>query len=396
MLSLVLCRFDFTAEASHAPPLAREYRDPLAVLTAEHACEVAGTLASVDRALAAGRHVAGYVSYEAAAALDPSLATNSQRLQGLPLLQLGIYRRAHTRADLPAASAAVSGWHESQTAARHAAAIARIKDHIGAGDTYQVNHTLRLRSRLRGSPLALYGQLLSRQPAGWSAYIDASSHQLLSFSPELFFLKSGDRLMTRPMKGTTRRSTDPQEDALLRASLLASPKERAENLMITDLLRNDLGRLARPGTVQVERLFEVESLPTLHALTSTVTAQLAEEAGPATVFRALFPCGSVTGAPKMRTMEIIRSLEPEPRGVYCGSLGFMDPDGTWAFNVAIRTLQHDARSGELVYGTGGGITWDSDEQAEYREALLKASFLTAGDGPFRQKGFRPAADRAET
>ena len=390
MLGQVHCRFDFSdSRDALEQVLPREYRNPLRVLAARTPTECRSVLAEAEAELSAGRHVAGFISYEAAGALNPVLRVHGDRLQDLPLLQFGVFDKAlPAPGPADAGAATVPQWSTATGPGDHATAIGEIRRLISAGDTYQVNHTIRLRSRLEGEPDSLYGQLRAAQPAAWSAFIDIDRHQLLSCSPELFFLRRGQKLVTRPMKGTTRRSSDYAEDVRLRRELQESAKERAENVMITDLLRNDLGMVATPGSVTVDRLLEVESHPTFHALTSTVSAVPADGAGLAQVMEALFPCGSVTGAPKVRTMEIINSLEPEPRGVYCGTMGFADPDGTWAFNVAIRTVQHRSDSGELVYGTGGGITWDSIAEAEHAEALLKASFLPGSPAGWRN-GKRP-------
>lgn len=350
--------------------------------------QVSLVLDNCQKALAAGLSVAGFVSYEAAPALDSAFAVHRRTLQNLPLAFFAAFDRGSVPEQLEAEEYALSGWQIDSTEQDHARAIAEIRRRIAAGDTYQVNHTMRLRSRLHGSAAGLYRELRRRQPAPFSAFVDTGDHQLLSSSPELFFLKAGGRLLTRPMKGTTRRSADAAEDARLASELRASAKERAENVMITDLLRNDLGHVAVPGSVTVEKLLQIESQPTFHALTSTVSAEPAAGTGFAETMAALFPCGSVTGAPKASTMGLIRQLENEPRGIYCGTIGYAEPDGTWAFNVAIRTMQVEAATGQLVYGTGGGITWDSDAEAEYGEALLKASFLPGA--PKEWKAGRPA------
>jgi para-aminobenzoate synthetase/4-amino-4-deoxychorismate lyase len=274
----------------------------------------------------------------------------------------------------------VAELHPGRAVEDYGRAVGRIRDYIAAGDCYQVNFTFPLSFRHYGHPLALYAKLRRRQPTGLGALILTPQRQVLSLSPELFVERQGDRLITRPMKGTAPRGGDPEGDAASRAALAASSKDRAENLMIVDLLRNDLGRVAATGSVQVPRLFDIEAYPTVFQMTSTVTAR-APEVPFGEVLAALFPCGSITGAPKLRAMEIIAELEGAPRGLYTGALGAVGPDGDFRFNVAIRTLELEADgSGRL--GVGSGIVIDSEPEAEYRECLLKARFLTDLDPGF--------------
>ena len=268
--------------------------------------------------------------------------------------------------------------------ADYLAAVARIQDYIGAGDCYQVNFTFPLHFTPFGHPLALYAALRRRQPTSLGGLVLAPQATILSLSPELFVERQGARLITRPMKGTAPRGRDAAEDEARRAGLAASAKDRAENVMIVDLLRNDLGRLAPPGSVRVEELFRIETYPTLFQMTSSVVADLAENqpgADFAAVLRALFPCGSITGAPKVRAMQIIQELEVGPRGLYTGSLGWVAPEGDFRLNVAIRTLEL-AADGSGRLGVGSGIVIDSEPVREYRECLLKASFLTDLDPGF--------------
>src|SRR6185312_16176374 len=249
--------------------------------------------------------------------------------------------------------------------------FARVKDYIASGDIYQANLSFRAGFAFMGDPLALYEQLRARAEAAHCAFVDDGERQVLSLSPELFFdLKAGGRITVRPMKGTRARSGDETAE---RAALASSSKDRAENLMIVDLIRNDLSRIAEPGSVKVEDLFRVESYPTLHTMVSTVAAQKRAAIGPAEILRALFPCGSVTGAPKIRAMEILAELEASRRGPYCGAVGYFAPDGSARFNVAIRTLTISGDRGEL--GIGGGVVQDSSATAEYAECLTKARFF---------------------
>ena len=261
-----------------------------------------------------------------------------------------------------------------------AAAIRRIRDYIAAGDCYQVNFTYGLDCQAYGHPLALYARLRQAQPVHYGAYVALPERHILSLSPELFLERTGERLLSRPMKGTAPRGATPEEDARLAATLRASAKDRAENVMIVDLIRNDLGRLARPGSVTVERLCAIEAYPTVFQMVSDVAAEVGG-AGFPDIFRALFPCGSITGAPKIRAMEIIRELEAGPRGLYTGSLGWLAPNGDFRLNVAIRTLV--LREGRGRLGIGAGIVADSDPAGELAECRSKAHFLTRLLPPFQ-------------
>ncbi|HKP13360.1 MAG TPA: aminodeoxychorismate synthase component I, partial [Blastocatellia bacterium] len=256
-------------------------------------------------------------------------------------------------------------------------------ERIADGDTYQVNYTFPLKSRFGGDARSWYADLKAAQQADYCAYLDTGRHLILSLSPELFFERRGARLTTRPMKGTAARGRFLEEDDERAAGLRASAKDAAENLMIVDLLRNDLGKIAVTGSVRVPRLFAVERYPTLLQMTSTVEAECRPDTGLLDIFKALFPCGSITGAPKLRTMEIIRELEPRPRGVYTGAIGLVRPGGDAVFNVAIRTLVLDKQTGEVTFGVGGGITADSTAAAEYDECALKAGFLSRRAKPFQ-------------
>ncbi|MDP9427948.1 MAG: aminodeoxychorismate synthase component I, partial [Actinomycetota bacterium] len=279
----------------------------------------------------------------------------------------------------------VGPWVRGWTEAGHRAAVERVREHIAAGDTYQLNLTVRMAAQVAGDLEEFYADLACAQRGSYAAYLDLGRHAVLSASPELFFRWTGEELLTRPMKGTARRGATPAEDEQARARLLASDKERAENLMIVDLLRNDLGRVAEVGSVGVPALFTAERYETVWQLTSDVTARTRPGTGLVDVFGALFPSGSVTGAPKRRSMELIAALEHEPRGVYCGAVGWVAPPGSGeraVFNVAIRTVTVDRGTGTAVYGTGGGITWSSDPAAEHAELLAKAAILQERPGEF--------------
>ena len=335
-----------------------------------------------------GMWAGGFVSYEAAPAFDAALVVRERLLndpfRSLPLVWFGVFsRREPVEALQPRtihpAPYHASAWMPDVDRHDYDRAIGTIRDLIASGDTYQVNHTFRLRAAFSGDPFELYRDLVLAQRGSYAACFDTGRHRVVSASPERFFRLHDRRIEMRPMKGTTRRGRWPAEDRALAAILVASEKERAENLMIVDLLRNDLGRIAEFGSVDVEALLELERYETVWQLTSQIAATLRDDADVAEVFTALFPSGSVTGAPKARTMEIIAELEPSPRGVYCGAIGYLAPpdsDGPRAeFNVAIRTMVIDEEEGVAEYGTGGGITWDSVATAEYEEARLKAALL---------------------
>lgn len=358
------------------------------VIEAREPEELAAALAAIEAARLSGRHVAGYFSYELGYLLEPRLAPLLPHGRAVPLLWFAVFDRVETlEGDVAAVvEEAATGrahagplrheWDEAGYGAR----FERVHRYIADGDIYQANLSLRARFAFAGDPLALYRRLRERSAAAHGAYIDDGERQILSLSPELFFDLSADgRLTARPMKGTIARGADAASDAAARAALAASTKDRAENLMIVDLLRNDLGRIAELGSVGVEDLFAIETYPTLHTMVSTVTARLKPGMDAAAILRALFPCGSVTGAPKIRAMEIIRELEVGPRGVYCGAIGHFAPDGSARFNVAIRTLT--IRDGEGELGIGGAVVRDSRSGAEYDECLLKARYYQTARRP---------------
>lgn len=368
--------------------------DPVGVLEATRLEDVAPTIAAAEGGAARGLWVAGFVAYEAAPGLDPALVVRPRPADDpfarLPLAWFAMFeRREETvlpspRDDEPADAEA---WRPSIDRGRYDAAIAAIREHIAAGDTYQVNHTLRLRSTIRGDERGLYRDLCFAQRGAHAAYLNTGRYRVLSASPELFFRVDGDRLTTRPMKGTAPRGRWLAEDEAIRSALASSVKDRAENAMIVDLLRNDLGRISLTGSVGWSKVFEPERYETVWQLTSTVSSTLEPGAGLADIFRALFPCGSVTGAPKVRTMQLIAELEDSPRGVYCGAVGYLAPASASpppaSFNVAIRTVVVDAETGIAEYGVGGGITYDSSAEGEFDETVAKARVLTARRPPFQ-------------
>ena len=361
----------------------RLYRNPLRVLEAWRQEEVLPLLQEVEAALAQGRHAAGFLAYEAAPAFDPALTVHPSK-PGLPLAWFGLYAgwepaEPPPAESEPAAALPLPDWRPSLPEADYRDAVTRIREKIAAGETYQVNFTLRLRADWPENcdPAAFFHAMCRAQrPLRCAALVHAGRHLLLSASPELFFDRAGDGHITgRPMKGTAPRRPDAAGDRAAAAVLAACPKNRAENVMITDMIRNDLGRIAVPGSVAAPRLFETETYSTLHQLTSTVTARTA--AALPELLGALFPCASITGAPKVQAMRIIRELEADPRGIYTGAIGFAEPGGRARFNVAIRTVDLDLKTGCAEFGAGGGVVWDSTPEGEYAECLIKARVLTA-------------------
>jgi para-aminobenzoate synthetase/4-amino-4-deoxychorismate lyase len=361
------------------------------VVQADRLEEIEPALQRIEAALAAGKYVAGYFSYELGYLLEPRLAARLPERRGVPLLWFGVFD-APARHDGTAANA----WLETlQTGRAYAGPLvhewdapsyetrfARVHRYIADGDIYQANLSFRSRFAFAGDSIALYRSLRQRAAAAHGAFVDDGERQVLSLSPELFFAKAADgQISARPMKGTAPRGSDPASDAAAREALRRSEKDRAENLMIVDLLRNDLGRVAEIGSVEVGELFTVETYPTLHTMVSTVRARLKPGTGVRGIVRALFPCGSVTGAPKIRAMEIIRELEASPRGIYCGALGWFAPDGSASFNVAIRTLTIRDGRGEL--GMGGAVVQDSTARGEYDECLLKARYYETARKPLQ-------------
>jgi len=356
---------------------------PEAVLTAATAGEVLPVLEEVERATAAGRWAYGYLAYEAAPGLDADLVAHDPRPGDPPLAWFAVGGPPVAVEPAAPGPPVRAPWRPDWSDAEHTRAVEAVRACIAAGETYQCNLTDRLRTTLRASPEQLYAALAGRQAGAFHAWLDLGEHVVVSASPELFVDWSGDALVTRPMKGTAARGRTPVEDAAAGERLRASAKDRAENLMIVDLLRNDLSRVARTGSVDVRSLFDLEAYPTVWQLTSEVVATARPGLGLVELLRALFPSGSVTGAPKLRTMGLIRELEPTPRGVYCGAIGFVGPadSGVRArFSVPIRTAVVHRATGSAVYGAGGGIVWDSDPAAERAELLAKAAVLGSATG----------------
>lgn len=363
--------------ASTATCFARQANaPPRATYTAHDLSDVLEVLSRADEAARTGRWALVMVAYEASPAFDRALRTMPP-LNGLPLAWVAIFDR-FDQAAIATSSPRAASLQTMPSLAREefGRRVESAQAHIRAGDTYQVNLTFPLRAPAPADPAELYASLARAQQASYGAMLDLGRHLILSFSPELFFRRRGTRIEMRPMKGTTARGRWPREDAARAAALRTSAKARAENVMIVDLLRNDAGRVARTGSVHVRELFTLERYPTLWQLTSTIEAEVAPDATIVELLTALFPCGSVTGAPKIRTMELIAELEGRARGVYTGAIGLVEPGGDCTFNVAIRTVVVDRATGLATLGVGAGITADSDPDEEYRECLLKAAFAS--------------------
>jgi len=376
------------------------FSEPVEVLTARTPDEVLHCLEEIETSRL---WAAGFISYEAADAFDSALKTHAPG--GLPLLQFGLFEKPKVGTSLrdvrgrlgqpSLPNYQLGNWTPSVTRGEYGSAIAAIKEHIAAGDTYQVNYTFRLNADFSGSPFDFFCDLAAAQQGRYAAFIETDEFAICSASPELFFELQDGVITSRPMKGTLPRALTAEADRAAAEALKNSAKDCAENIMIVDMIRNDIGRIAEAGSVETLSRFDVEKYPTVWQLTSTVQGKLSQRREAAKsaealagklgdsaplrekntdVMRALFPCASITGAPKAKTMEIIRSLEKSPRGVYTGAIGFIAPDGAAQFNVAIRTAV--IQNGKAEYGVGGGITWDSDADAEYNEALSKARILT--------------------
>ena len=351
------------------------FTKPIKELKTKNLDQVEALLREVEAYQEKGFYAVGYVSYEAAPAFEKKFAVHPAPLLGEYLLYFTIHEEVETLpfpedyedVDLPA------NWKEEVEAPAYQEAIETIHHHIRQGDTYQVNYTVQLSQELKSDPFAIYNRLVVEQKAHYNTFIQHDDVSILSISPELFFEQDDRLLTTRPMKGTTRRGLTNQADLQEAAWLKADPKNRAENMMIVDLLRNDMNRISEIGSEQVTRLCQVEQYSTVWQMTSTIESRLRSEIDLVQTFRALFPCGSITGAPKISTMEIIQKTEKAPRGVYCGTIGILLPRGKRIFNVAIRTLQ--MQGGQAIYGVGGGITWDSKWESEYQETKQKSAVL---------------------
>ena len=366
-----LLSFEFAGSDGEIHPLT--FRNPMKIICATTVEDVMGCLMEVEEAIEQGFYAAGYLSYEAARAFDEAMKVNTK--SEMPLLWFGIYADPLQETVGSNGRYTISEWVPSVSVDEYHSAIKSIKESIENGDTYQTNYTIRLNSLFKGDEIAFFDKLRRAQSSNYSAYLQTGDYSILSASPELFFHLKGNKLTTRPMKGTIKRGKTSDEDEAMADELYHSDKNRAENVMIVDLLRNDLSVVAKTGTVKVEKLFEIERYPTVHQMTSTITAEIKEDIALTDIFKALFPCGSITGAPKIRTMEIIEELEGSPREVYCGTIGYITPAKEAIFNVPIRTVMIKNETGKATYGVGGGITWDSTAEDEYHEVVAKALLL---------------------
>ena len=351
------------------------FTDTIKELKTKDIKEVKHLLAEVEAYQNQGYYAVGYVSYEAAPAFETKFDVIDGPLMSEYLLYFTIHETVQTEPipltykpiDLP------KSWQELTSAEEYKAAIEQIHHYIRQGDTYQVNYTVQLQQNLTADPFAIYNRLVVEQNAHYNAFIQHDDVSIISISPELFFKKDGDRLTTRPMKGTTNRGLTTETDLKQAQWLAQDQKNRSENMMIVDLLRNDMNRISKIGSENVKSLCLVEQYSTIWQMTSTIETQLLPNSSLGDIFQALFPCGSITGAPKIATMAIIKDVEKQARGVYCGAIGILLPNGPTIFNVAIRTLQ--MQGNKAIYGVGGGITWDSKWEAEYEETKQKSAVL---------------------
>ena len=348
--------------------------DPQAVIRAQTPDDIEPAFAALAAAREAGLWVAGFCSYELGYALEPKLAPLMPQDRSVPLLQFGVYERPMHMPDPAPQSYSLGAFTPHWSQADYANAFHKVKDFIAAGDVYQINLTFPLSAEFSGDAFSAYAALEQRQEVRHGAFIDLEDGRaVLSRSPELFFKTSAAaQIETLPMKGTQPRHLDPALDMGAREFLHTDSKNRAENLMIVDLLRNDISRVCKMGSVKVPELFRVDTYATLHQMVSRITGDLADDVSVEHILRALFPCGSITGAPKVRAMEIIQSLETAARDLYCGAIGWIAPDGTSEFSVAIRTIFIE--NGVARLNVGGGVVYDSNVSSEYEEALWKARF----------------------
>jgi para-aminobenzoate synthetase component 1 len=357
------------------------FAEPSETIIANDRAEFFSALQRMQDAKAAGKWLAGYISYEAGYLFEDKLAPKLPANRQSPLLCFGVFdgpapddpplaQPVRRRDNAEFLSNPKAGWNFETYKTR----FDRLHWHLRQGDCYQANLTMPIEARWSGDPLAAFWSLIERQPVKYGAYADLGGPIILSRSPELFFRADEDGwIETHPMKGTARRGADATEDEAIKAAMLADVKTQAENRMIVDLLRNDISRITEVGTLDVPKLFDIESYPTVHQMVSHVQAKLLPDLTIRDIFAALFPCGSITGAPKLSAMQILDDLEDQPRDVYCGAIGMIAPSGATRFSVAIRTISL-FEDGRAVFNVGGGIVFDSTAEAEYEECLLKARF----------------------
>ena len=358
----------------------QRFNNPLRVISCDRIERLLDCLSEVEQAFQQGKFAAGFVCYEAASAFDEAFATHP--LDSFPLLRFCIYDACETIPFSPDKSAVepCGPWYPSIDKADYLRHAGEIKSLIREGETYQVNYTFKLKASFQNDPESFFLAMQKQLKAEYAACITFDHWAICSFSPELFFTLENETLISKPMKGTIARGMTLENDQEQKQRLALSEKDRAENVMITDMIRNDMGQIADPGSVGVSRVCEVDRHTYVWQMTSTVSATT--PASLPEIFKALFPCSSITGAPKVNTTRIIRELEPEARGIYTGAIGLVRPGGNARFNVAIRTLLINRDNNSAEYGVGSGIVWDSDPEQEYRECLLKAEFLTRMEPDF--------------
>lgn len=378
-------------DATHAS--FRAFIQPRGIITAHNPEDVSAALGALETVREMGLFAAGYFSYELGFALEPKLYNRLPPTRDVPLLWFGVFDAPQKIGNIEAAfdewchgRAHAGPLHYLWDQARYRERFTQVRQLIAAGDLYEANLTFQAEFSFAGDPMALYRRLRTSSAAPHGAYVNDGARVILSLSPELFFDIHQGTITTRPMKGTAPRMPDPAEDQMMHDVLFNSAKDRAENLMIVDLMRNDVSRIAQAGSVETSNLFAIESYPTVHQMVSTVSAQMKAGGAVGDIVRALFPCGSITGAPKIRAMEVLQDAEDGPRGVYTGAIGYFGPDGDARFNVAIRTLTipgvqqaEAAVTGRL--GIGGAVVYDSDAASEYAECLLKARYMTLQHQP---------------
>ncbi|WP_175615777.1 aminodeoxychorismate synthase component I [Piscibacillus halophilus] len=347
---------------------------PVDYVVANRLDEVKPALDRIEHYTKEGYYAVGYLSYEVAQAFNPKMETHEE--VRLPYLYFGIYKDYLKLYEVPTGDLQKMNWVSDTTPKDYFKSIVHIHDAIQKGISYQVNYTIRLIAQYEQlNTRQLYEQLRQSQLANYTCHLQFNDFEIISVSPELFFAWDGYTIETKPMKGTIKRGNSSEEDKKLKDQLTHSEKDQAENVMIVDLLRNDLSRIAKKGTVNVPKLFDLEAYPTVYQMTSTVTAKTRDDVSLTSIFEAIFPCGSITGAPKISTMKLIKQLETSPREVYCGAIGMVTPERNAVFNVPIRTVLVDRRKQNAVYGVGGGITWDSTPEGEYEETVAKSNVL---------------------
>lgn len=366
-----LLRFDFKDYQGKENTFT--FRNPQEIIAASTIDEVLHALQKVQDAVKNGYYAAGYLSYEAAPAFNRSFRVHTN--QKMPLLWFGLFDQPVRNSSQSTKPFYTSKWREQTNIDTYNRNIAQIKQHIKQGDISQVNYTTQMESQFRGDSIAYYEQLAEAQSANYSAYLDIGDFTILSASPELFFHLKDNKITTKPMKGTIGRGKTTVEDQANAKWLYHSKKNRAENEMIVQMMQQELDTIAIPGTIKVPALFSIETYPTVYQMTSTVTADISPGKDITDIFKAMFPCGSITGSPKTEAINIIKDLESDPREIYCGAIGFITPEQEAIFNVPIRTVMIDNRNGTATYGAGGAITKDSTAVEEYEEVLVKARIL---------------------